>query len=164
MAKRKPEIAELRKHQIAMQNNTFPGYPYQDSIIIDCGANVAYDHDCHKRSINGLLKDIYSRLLYLTIGHTESTKSTWLQNRHISSVEHFTNSLFNPEEIYIDSTLAARFYLAIQSALCDIKDHDKNNAILWACIDENCDFIDCRVFTSLEEIKKYSDEYLAEEE
>lgn len=163
MRKIKPEIKTLKVCRKVMLNNVCPGYPYQDSIIIDFGEGYGYDHSGHKMKKETLLNSLYAKLLYQIVGHTESQKGSRLYDKHISKIEHFTNSMFDIGELYIDSDLAARFYLAIQSALCDIHDNHKDNAILWACIDANCDYIDCKVFTSLDEIKAYQQDYFWED-
>ena len=160
----KQEIKLLQKAQKIMRDNMYPGYPYQDSIIIDLENNQAYDHYGRKRSKDKLLKEIYADLLYQVVGHTESTKRTFIQDRHISNIDHFTDSRFDIDELYIDSDLAARFYLAIQSALCEIYDNKITKGFMFACMDADCDYIEVKIFTELKEVNKFVKEYFEGEE
>ena len=160
----KRAIKELQKHQDMMIKNTYPGYPYQDSVIVDLETNKAYNHFGYESTKDTILNEIYLKLLYMVIGHSKCNKPTWLQDRKIETMDYFCNPLFDSSELYIDNDLAARFYLAIQSALCYIHDNKIEKGYLWACIDCDCEWIECKVFKDYKEIKEYSKEYLVEEE
>lgn len=159
----KQEIKLLRKIQDKMIDMQYPGYPYQDSIIIDLETEMEYGHYSKGKKGKSTYNEFCRKLLYFILGHEKSTKGTWLNNRHIAPIQEFLDYNFDYESLYIDDYDCARLYFALHSALCECYDN-KEKPIIWACIDEDSEWIDCKIFRTLDEIKQYKDDYFWEED
>lgn len=157
-------IEQLLIAQENARNQVYPGYPYQDSIIVDCDNKIAFNHFGYSASEETILYELYAKLLFKVLGDRKATKPTWLNDREIASKEDYCDYNFDSDRLYIDDELATRLYFAIQSAFCEIKDKAIKGAILFAFIDEDCEMIDCKIFTTEQQAKDYLNDSFTEEE
>ena len=156
----KEEIRILRKCQKVMEDLQYPGYPFQLSIVIDLEDYKAWVDYGKAQVLNRALIDICQPLLYKAVSCDLMTKRTWLQNQNLSTVEQILKAEL--DQFSIDDYDAVRFYLALMSA---IYSHNKNDKVfIFACIDEDTDWVEVKTFTNLAEIKQYYLDYFKREE
>lgn len=82
-------IEQLLIAQENARNQAYPGYPYQDSIIVDCDNKIAFNHFGYSASEETILNELYARLLFKVLGDRKATKPTWLNDREIASKEDY---------------------------------------------------------------------------
>lgn len=156
----KPEIRTLRKCQKVMNDLQYPGYPFQLTIVIDIEDYKAWVDYGKAEDLNRALIDISQPLLYNAVNCTLMTKRTFLQDQDLSTVEKILNADY--DDFYIDNYNAVRFYLALMSAIFSHKKKDK--AFIFACIDEDTEYVDVRCFDNLQEIEQYYNDYFTNKE
>lgn len=156
----KKEIRILRKCQKILWDLQYPGYPFQMSVVIDIADYKAWVDYGKVQDLNRALISISQPLLYQAVNCDLMTKRTFLQDQNLSTVDEILKADYN--QFYIDNYNAVRFYLALMSAIYKHKKNEK--AFIFACIDDDTDWVDVKVFTTLEEIKKYHHDYFKSEE
>lgn len=157
----KPEIKELRKAQRVLHNLQYPGYPFQKSIIIDLEANEAWVDFCGKKqTLKQALLEISPSLLYGVIGCSKMVKGTWLIEQNLGSLDTILNADY--DDFYVDDILIAKFYCALMNLIYTQKKNDR--VYLFACVDEETDWVEAKCFTNMEEIKQYIKDYFTVKE
>lgn len=156
----KEEVRVLRKCQKVMDELQYPGYPFQLTIVIDIEDQKAWVDYGRAQNLEKALTGISRSLLYNAVGCTSMTKRTFLQDQDLSTVEKILNADY--DDFYIDNYNAVRFYLALMSAIFSHKKKDK--AFIFACIDEDTEYVDVRCFDNLQEIEQYYNDYFTNKE
>ena len=156
----KDEIRILRKCQRLMRDLQYPGYPFQLTIVIDIADYKAWVDYGKAQDLNRALIDISQPLLYQSIGCDLMKKRTFLQDQELSTVEKILNADY--DQFQIDNYNTTRFYCALMSAIYNRNKNDK--AFIFACVDDDTDWVEVKVFTTLDEIKKYYHDYFTQEE
>jgi len=156
----KKEIKILRKCQKVLQDLQYPGHPFQLSIVIDLADYKAWVDYGKVQDLNKALIEICQPLMYRTAGCDLMTKGTWLQDQNLSNSEKILKA--DLDRFYIDDIDAVRFYLALNSA---IYSHKKKEPIfIFACIDEDTEYVEVKTFNTLQEIEQYYNEYFKRED
>lgn len=157
----KEEIRILRKCQKIANDNVYPGYPLQEVWIIDMENGKVWDASYHSKpiSIDKMFQKLNNITAYCSLGSNKATKGNWLIDTKMDSPQSYLDSEY--EDFYIDDLKIVKFYFAINSAIR--KSRDTKN-IIFAIIDEDCEWVDCQVFTNKEDIKKYYEDYFKEQE
>jgi len=156
----KKEIRLLRKAQKVMEDMQYPGYPFQLTIVIDLEDYKAWVDYGKAQDLNRALIDISQPLLYNAVNCDLMTKRNFLQDQNLSTVDEILKADY--DQFYIDSYNTVRFYLALMSAIYSHKKKDK--AFIFACIDEDTEYVDVRCFDNLQEIEQYIKDYFTEQE
>lgn len=147
-------IQLLLKVQDQHTDQMYPGYPFAGSLIIDLNQNKIYFSDMVKSvSLQRGLQMLNDKLLYQALGCKNTVKGNWLTKSEMLSPKDYINSV-PLESFYIDCENAVRLYFAINSA---IRSHVKgqDTGIIFAIIDEECDYVDCVLFKTRKEVEKY---------
>ena len=75
---------------------------------------------------------------------------------------HDTNTLiYEYDQFGIDSYECCKFYFALNAAICNHKKTDKG--FIFACVDEDTEYVDVQVFNDVASIEKYINEYFTEQ-
>lgn len=156
----KPEIRTLRKCQKVMRDNQYPGYPFQLSIVIDLAEYKAWVDYGDAQDLDRALLEISQPLLYNAVECDLMTKRTFLVDQDLSTVEEILNADY--DRFSIDNYNVVRFYLALMSAIFSHK--KKDSVFIFACVDDDCDWVEVKTFNNLQEITQYYNEYFKREE
>lgn len=154
--KMKQEVRLLRKAQKIAWDNMYPGYPFSMTIIIDLEDKSAYVNWCGKKiSLSRALEQVYSKLIYQCLGANNTSKKSFLVDQHLEDYQTYLKC--NEEDFWFNNLNAVRFYFALNSAIFNHKKTDKG--YVFGIIDDDCDYVDVRVFNDLKDIQAYVDNY-----
>ncbi len=157
----KKEIRTLRKAQRVLEALQYPGYPFQLSIIIDLEDKVAWvDSRGRKQPLEKALHDISENLLYRCITADSTSKRTFIIDQHLEDYKKYLK--YDYDQFYIDSVPCCQFYFALNAAIYNDKKTDKG--FIFACVDEDTDYVDVQRFSNLQEIEQYIKDYFTSEE
>ena len=156
----KREIRLLRKAQKVLNDLQYPGYPYQLSIVIDLEEKSAWvDYYGKKQPLNKALREIAPSLLYQCLWAERTSKQTFLIDQHLEDHQKYLK--YEYDQFGIDSYECCKFYFALNAAICNHKKTDKG--FIFACIDEDTEYVDVQVFNDVASIEKYINEYFTEQ-
>lgn len=150
----KDEIKLLRNCQRILNDNVYPGYPFQMSVIIDMKTKDAWIDLNRKTTLSAFMQRLNNATVFCSLGTTKANKGSWVQDRTMSSPEEILNA--ESDDFYIDNLEVTKFYFAVNAAIRECRDKD---SIIFACVDCNCDYVDCKIFNKKEDIEKYIEEY-----
>lgn len=157
----KQEIKELRKAQKCMWDNQYPGYPFQLTIVIDLEEKVAWvDWNGKKQPLEKALASIAPSLLYQCLDADNTSKRTFVVDQHLEDYKKYLE--YDDDQFYISQTNICRFYFALNSAIYNHKKTDKG--FIFACIDDDAEYVDVQVFNDLQTIKNYVKDYFTQED
>lgn len=156
----KREIRLLRKAQKVLNDLQYPGYPYQLSIVIDLEEKSAWvDYYGRKQPLNKALREIAPSLLYQCLWAERTSKQTFLIDQHLEDYQKYLK--YEYDQFGIDSYECCKFYFALNAAICNHKKTDKG--FIFACVDEDTEYVDVQVFNDVASIEKYINEYFTEQ-
>ena len=157
----KQEVRLLRKAQKVLSDMQYPGYPYQLSIVIDLEAKCAWvDYEGQKQPLEKALREIAPSLLYQCLWADKTNKKTFIIDQHLEDYKQYLK--YDYEQFGIDNYDCCKFFFALNAAIYNHKKTDKG--FIFACIDEDTEYVDVQVFNDLASIEKYIDEYFTEHE
>jgi len=151
----KPEIRTLRKCQKVMRDNQYPGYPFQLTIVIDIAEHKAWVDYGDAQDLDHALRDISQPLLYNAVECDLMTKRTFLVDQDLSTADEILKADY--DRFSIDNCNAVKFYLALMSAIFSHK--KKDPVFIFACVDDDSDYVEVKEFKNLDEIKKFYEDY-----
>lgn len=156
----KEEVKLLRKAQNVIWNNQYPGYPFELSVIIDLEDKCAWvDYNGEKTDLDSALKEINNMLIYQCLGANNTNKKSFLVDQHLEDYQAYLKC--NEDDFWFDNLNAVRFYFALNSAIFNHKKNDKG--FVFGVIDDDCDYVDVRVFDNKKDIQAYVDNYFGDE-
>lgn len=154
----------FKKVQQVASDQVFPGYPFRDSVILykdNKGEIRALQEYRKSTTFSKFLHELKASCFDYILGVKGGQKQTWLYEAKIPSCQELTSYDFDRDNLYIDSDLVARYYLAICSAYNEIVNKKLDNFVVFAEVDLNEDFVYCEFFNKLEEAKKKFDEWVS---
>lgn len=138
----------------------YPGYPFAMIGFYFTKLNSG-EVDKHTFSnISNFRKLFETNLIFQCLGSDLATKGSWATGRHkMDSYKAFLDA--NEDDFYFDELNAVKLYFAFYSAYRQYKDKD---AIIFFVINTECDYVDVRVFETIEELEQYQKEYWVEDQ
>lgn len=157
----KQEVRLLRKAQKVLNDMQYPGYPYQLSIVIDLEEKSAWvDYYGRKQPLEKALKEIAPSLLYQCLWADKTSKRTFIIDQHLEDYKKYLE--FDYDQFGIDSYDCCKFYFALNAAIYNHKKIDKG--FIFACVDEDTEYVDVQVFNDVASIEKYVNDYFTVKE
>lgn len=153
----------LRKINKLAEMRQYPGYPFQLTGIIDLkndkGMFGSYGRPLQ---IMHFFERFDSKIAFQAFGSYLATKGNWYNNGHqMANFEKFISYDTKHDDFYFDDIQSVQVWFGLYSAYRQFKGQDK---FIWFIIDNECEYIDIKVFETEQQIKDYMKEYWIEEE
>lgn len=159
----KNEIKILRKCQKLLSDLRYPGYPFQVSIVIDLEEQSAWINYCGKKQpLVKALQELYASLMFVCLEADNTSKKTFLTNQHLEPYEKYLE--YDSDNFYIGNINACRLYFALNSAVYNNKKSELTGKYIFACMDEDTEYVEVKLFTSLEQVQQFYNDYFKEAE
>lgn len=170
MKKRKEYLA-LKKCCRFMEDIRHPGYPFSVCGIVDFKTKDCYvdnarrDFTCEK-NWNKFANIFHAGLLYQILDCDFVRKGSFVINSHMDNYKTILEAPYTKDDrdsFYIDinSQELVRLYFAVWSAIREYQDTDK---LMFFVYDGDNEWVEVKVFDTLEEIKNYYKDYFTEED
>lgn len=155
------DINLLKKINKQAENNQYPGYPFQLTGIVNPKDKFGmFGSNGEQMSLEAFFKEFDSILAYQMLGSNLAQKGSWLNGGTImAEYERFVSPNTNKDDFYLDNLEAIKLYFGFYSAYRQYKDKD---VLIWFICDNDCDYVDVKVFDSNEQIEQFIKDYWTE--
>ena len=174
--KTRKEFKKVRHIIRVCESHQWPGYPYCHFGVVDFKTKDCWDSNGRKNFVTDenwykFSSQFEAGMLYHILDSDFDRKGNFIVDSHMENYRTFLDSewsdkvtnLFgekvNNDHFYIDNRELTRLFFAVYAAIREYKD---TNKIMLYMYDGDAEYVDVKIFETLEDIQNYYEMYIKE--